>query len=81
MTMVDKIAHGFIHVEVGHFFSFCSDSRTRSHRFKIASTNWRLEIMRHWFALFPYGMTFLPPVLKLAVSASSKRSLDRIEDQ
>jgi len=37
--------------------------------------------MRHWFALFPYGMTLLPPVLKLAVSASSKRSLDRIEDQ
>ena len=50
LTTVYKIIHGVINVDAGAFFILCPDSRTRGHKFKIATTYSRLDARKYFFS-------------------------------
>ena len=50
LTTVYKIIYGVINVDAGTFFILCPDSRTRGHKFKIATTYSRLDVRKYFFS-------------------------------
>lgn len=50
LTFMYKIIHGMIDVNHNHFFSMCSDSRTRGHNLKLAMSYSRLDVRKFFFS-------------------------------
>lgn len=69
LTTVYKIFHGLIDIDPGLIFDTCTDSRTRGHRFKLATAYSRVDSRKYFFSsrIVP-SWNSLPPA---CVEASS----------